>query len=93
VGRPSRRAAAVAGRGSAGIGIPLRIVEAEFTVEQSNLVLDADHHREMTGVGEGVTCVLKDAKQEQRTIEVVGDSIGRFGLTRLGHPTDATKPL
>jgi hypothetical protein len=83
----------VARRGSADIGIPLRIVEAEFTVEQSNLVLDPDHHREVTRVDQGIAGVLEDAEQEQRTIEVVGDSIRRFGLTRLGHPADARKPL
>jgi hypothetical protein len=75
------------------IGISLRIVEAEFTAEESNLVLDPDHHREVTRVDQGITGVLEGSEQEQRTLEVVGDSIGRFGLTRLGHPADATKPL
>jgi hypothetical protein len=50
VGIPSRRAASVARSGSASIGSCCGIVEAEFTAEGADLVLDAHHDSKVTAV-------------------------------------------
>src|SRR5437868_5582068 len=78
---PSRRAASLARRASAGIATSREIVKANSTGEQPDLGLYAHDDGRMAAFDERVSGVFKCGKQRQRLFEAVADGIGRLGAS------------